>query len=302
MNKEILGIILMYVLVMLFAIPLGRYIGKIFTNEKTWLDKIFNPIDRLFFKVSGIDVQKQMNWKQHLIALLTTNIIWFLISMLVLTNMSWLPLNPDANPSMNGDQAFNTATSFICNTNLQHYSGESGLSYLGQLVLMLWQFVSAGCGIAIAAVVFLAMRAKATDRLGNFYHLFVRSCTRILFPIAVVVALLLVFNNTPMTMEGKDTMISLQGDTMHVSTGPVAAFAMAERQFDPRIKSPSQCPGTARSATSAGRSLIKIMFGQGGKHLLRRKLLLFIVLGDFNEQENIFGRANPPDSALVLVK
>lgn len=224
MNKEILGIILMYVLVMLFAIPLGRYIGKIFTDEKTWLDKIFNPIDRLFYKVSGIDAQKQMNWKQHLIALLTINLIWFVISMLVLTNMSWLPLNPDANPSMNGDQAFNTATSFICNTNLQHYSGESGLSYLGQLVLMLWEFVSAGCGIAIAAVVFLAMRAKATDQLGNFYHLFVRSCTRILFPIALVVALLLVFNNTPMTMEGKDTVISLQGDTMHVSRGPVAAF------------------------------------------------------------------------------
>ena len=224
MNKEILGIILMYVLVMLFAIPLGRYIGKIFTNEKTWLDKVFNPLDRLFFKVSGIDVQKQMNWKQHLIALLTINLIWFIISMLVLTNMGRLPLNPDGNPSMNADLAFNTATSFICNTNLQHYSGESGLSYLGQLVLMLWQFVSAGCGIAIAAVVFLAMMAKASDQFGNFYQLFVRSCTRILFPIAVVVALLLVFNNTPMTMEGKDTLISLQGDTMHVSRGPVAAF------------------------------------------------------------------------------
>ena len=202
MNKEILGIILMYVLVMLFAIPLGRYIGKIFTNEKTWLDKIFNPLDRLFFKTSGIDVQKQMNWKQHLIALLTINLIWFLISMLVLTNMGRLPLNLDGNPSMNADLAFNTATSFICNTNLQHYSGESGLSYLGQLVLMLWQFVSAGCGIAIAAVVFLAMRAKASDQLGNFYQLFVRSCTRILFPIAVVVALLLVFNNTPISRCG----------------------------------------------------------------------------------------------------
>ena len=224
MNNEIFGIVLMYVLVMIFAIPLGRYIGKIFTNEKTWLDKIFNPIDRLFFKVSGINVQKQMNWKQHLLALLTINFIWFLFSMFILTNMAWLPLNPDGNPSMNGDLAFNTATSFICNTNLQHYSGESGLSYLGQLVLMLWQFVSAGCGIAIAAVVFLAMRAKATEQTGNFYHLFVRSCTRILFPIAVVVALLLVFNNTPMTMEGKDTLTSLQGDTMHVSRGPVAAF------------------------------------------------------------------------------
>lgn len=75
--------------------------------------------------------------------------------MFVLTNMSWLPFNPDKNPSMTGDLAFNTTVSFITNTNLQHYSGETGLSYLGQLTLMLWQFISAACGIAIAAVVFL---------------------------------------------------------------------------------------------------------------------------------------------------
>lgn len=125
---------------------------------------------------------------------------------------------------MSGDLAFNTAISFICNTNLQHYSGESGMSYLGQLVLMLWQFLSAGTGIAIAAVVFVAMKERTTDKLGNFYSYFVRSCTRILFPIAVVVATVLVFNGMPMTFEGKDTMTTLQGDTIQVSRGPVAAF------------------------------------------------------------------------------
>ena len=246
MNTEILGLILMYVLLILFAIPLGRYIGKVFSNDKTWLDKIFNPLDKLFYKVSGVDVTKQMTWKQHLLALLTINLLWFLIAMFVLTNMSWLPLNPDANPSMTGDLAFNTAVSFITNTNLQHYSGESGLSYLGQLTLMLWQFISAGCGIAICAMVFKAMKtpfakkevsqsgantaaipietASAGPELGNFYQLFTRSCTRILFPLAVVLALLLLFNGTPMTMEGKQSIITLQGDTVQVSRGPVAAF------------------------------------------------------------------------------
>ena len=172
MNTEITGIVLMYALVVLFAIPLGRYTGKIFTKEKTWLDGIFNPIDKLFYKISGINPEKEMNWKQHLAALLTINVVWFLISMFVLTNMEWLPLNPDHNPSMSGDLAFNTAVSFVTNTNLQHYSGESGLSYLGQLTLMLWQFISAGCGIAIAAVVFLAMKERTTDKLGNFYFYF----------------------------------------------------------------------------------------------------------------------------------
>ncbi len=224
MNTEITGIILMYAAVVLLSIPLGKYIGKVFTGNKTALDALFNPVDRLFYKLGAVNPLKEMNWKQHLLALLTINLFWFLLCMFVLTNMSWLPLNPDGNPSMSGDLAFNTSVSFITNTNLQHYSGESGLSYLGQLILMLWQFISAGCGIAIAAVVFFAMKERTTDKLGNFYYLFVRSCTRILFPLALVVATLLLFSGTPMTLKGKDTMITLQGDTVHVSRGPVAAF------------------------------------------------------------------------------
>jgi K+-transporting ATPase ATPase A chain len=224
MNTEILGVILMYGLVVALAIPLGRYIGKVFNYEKTWLDRFFNPLDTLIFKLSGINPLKEMNWKQHLKALLTINVIWFVLSMLVLTNMIWLPLNPDGNPSMSADLAFNTSVSFVTNTNLQHYSGESGISYLGQLVLMLWQFISAGTGIAIAAVVFIAMKEKTATTLGNFYSLFVRSNTRILLPIALVVAVILVSSGMPMTFEGKDTMVSLQGDSIQVSRGPVAAF------------------------------------------------------------------------------
>lgn len=224
MNTELVGILLMYGLVMAMAIPFGRYIGKVFMVENTLLDRIFNPLDKLIYKLSGIDPAKEMTWQQHLYALLSINAVWFIIAMLVLTNMSRLPLNPDANPSMSGDLAFNTAVSFITNTNLQHYSGESGLSYLGQMVLMLWQFISAGCGIAIAAVVFNAMRERTSTTFGNFYALFVRSCTLILVPLSFVVAVILVFNGTPMTFEGKDTMITLQGDTVQVSRGPVAAF------------------------------------------------------------------------------
>lgn len=224
MNTEILGIILMYAMVVLLAIPLGRYIGKVFNYENTWLDKIFNPIDNLFFKLGGINPAKEMNWKQHLAALLTINAAWFIITMLILTNMSWLPLNPDLNPSMSPDLAFNTATSFVSNTNLQHYSGETGLSYLGQLILMLWQFISASTGIAICAVVFNAMKERTTTTLGNFYSYFVRTSTRILFPIAFIGAVLLVFNGTPMTFEGKDSITTMEGAEQNISRGPAAAF------------------------------------------------------------------------------
>ena len=224
MTTEILGIILMYGLTVAMAIPFGRYIGKIFSGEKTWLDPVLNPVDKIFFKLGGIKPEKEMNWKQHMVALLTINLVWFIYSMLVLMNMSWLPLNPDGNPSMSADLAFNTAVSFVSNTNLQHYSGESGVSYFGQLTLQLWQFVSAGTGMATCAVVFIAMREKTTDKLGNFYKYLVKSCTRILLPLAIVVAIILAFNGSPMTFHGKDQFISMQGDTVNVSRGPVAGM------------------------------------------------------------------------------
>ncbi len=224
MNTEILGVVFMYVVMVLLAIPLGKYIGKVYEGERTWLDRILNPLDKLFFKLGGIKPEKEMNWKQHLVAMLTINLVWFIFSMLVLMNMSWLPLNPDGNPSMSADLAFNTTVSFISNTNLQHYSGESGVSYLGQLILMLFQFISAGVGMAICAAVFNAMKERTTEKIGNFYNYFIKSCTRILLPLSLVVAVILLFNGAPMTFKGKDQFISLQGDTVNVSRGPAAAM------------------------------------------------------------------------------
>ena len=224
MNTEIFGVIAMYMIMVLLAIPLGRYIGKVYNGDKTWLDFIFNPLDKLFFKAAGIKPQNDMTWQQSMVALLVINVAWFLLSMLVLMNMSWLPLNPDGNPSMTADLAYNTTVSFVSNTNLQHYSGESGVSYLGQLLLMFFQFVSAGTGMAACAVVFKALKEKNADKPGNFYNYFVKSCTRILLPLSIVVAIILAFNGTPMNFQGKDQFISMQGDTVNVSRGPAAAM------------------------------------------------------------------------------
>jgi len=224
MNTEILGVVTMYIVMVLLAIPLGRFIGKIYEGHSTWTDRVFGPLDKLFFRFSGIKPDREMNWKQHLVALLTINLVWFIFSMGVLMNMSWLPLNPDGNPSMSADLAFNTTVSFVSNTNLQHYSGETGVSYLGQLILMLFQFISAGAGMAACAVVFVAMKERTTEKLGNFYNFFIKSCTRILLPLSIIVAVILLFNGTPMTFKGKDQYISLQGDTVNVSRGPAAAM------------------------------------------------------------------------------
>ena len=224
MNTELFGVISIFIISIILAIPIGKYIAKVYLGDKTMFDPIFNPIENLFFKISGINATEEMNWKQHLKALLSINMVWFFLCFFVLLFQGSLFLNPDNNPSMSPDLAFNTSISFLVNCNLQHYSGESGLSYLGQLMLMFLQFVSAATGMAAAAMVFVAMKDSTTEKLGNFYNNLVKSCTRILLPLAIIVATALAFSGTPMTFEGKDAITSLQGDQFEVSRGPVAAF------------------------------------------------------------------------------
>lgn len=224
MNTEILGVVAMFLITLLLAIPFGKYISKVYTGEKTFLDPVFKPVERFFYKISGIDPDHEMNWKQHLVALLTINFLWFFMSMLILMNMSWLPLNPDANPDMSPDLAFNTTISFLVNCNLQHYSGETGMSYLGQIWLMFLQFVSAATGMAASIVIFKAFRERSTTKLGNFYDYLLRSTTRILLPLSFLMGAIMVFQGMPMTFSGKDKMITLEGKNVEVSTGPVAAF------------------------------------------------------------------------------
>lgn len=224
MYPEIIGIVIMFGASLLFAVPLGKYMANVFAGNRTLLDSVMSPVEKLFFRISGINATQEMNWKQHMSAMLLINLVWFLLGMFVLMNQSWLPLNPDANTDMSADLAFNTSISFMVNCNLQHYSGETGLSYLGQLYLMFLQFVSAATGIAAAAVLFKALKEKATSQLGNFYLYFVKSITRVLLPVSIIVAILFLLNGMPMGFDGKDSYVSLQGDTVQVSRGPVAAF------------------------------------------------------------------------------
>ncbi len=224
MNTEIIGVLVTYILTVLLALPLGRYIAKVYRGDRTWLD-FMAPLERLLYRLSGIDIRRQMNWKQHLAAMLTINMLWLVYAFVMLLTQGSLFLNPDGNPSMTPDLGFNTAISFLVNCNLQHYSGETGVTYLTQLaVITFLQFVSAATGMSALIVVFNSFREKATDQLGNFWEIFVKSCTRILLPLSLVVALILVFNGTPASFDGKDTLVTLQGDTVQVSRGPAAGM------------------------------------------------------------------------------
>ncbi len=224
MNTELIGVIATFAITVLLAIPLGKYIAKVFNNEKTILDFIA-PVERFIFRICGIDTSKEMNWKQHLMALLTINMLWFVYAFVLLYTQGSLFLNPDGNPSMTSDLTFNTAISFLVNCNLQDYSGETGATYLTQLfVFNFLMFMSAATGIAALVVVFNAMRDKVTDKLGNFFVIFTKTITRLLLPLSIVIAVLLVFNGTPASFHGKDSIITMQGDTVQVSRGPAAGM------------------------------------------------------------------------------
>lgn len=224
MNTEITGIIFIFIAAVLIAYPFGKYIAKVFKGEKTLLD-FFAPLENFIFRTAGIDPKKEMDWKENMKAMLTINFIWFVWAMIILTLQNILFWNPDNIPAMEPTQAFNTAVSFMTNTNLQHYSGETGVSYLSQLVVMCFlQFVSAGTGIAVVALLFKGLANKSGSNLGNFYNLMLKSCTRILLPVSIILAVILLINGTPMTFKGAEQVITLQGDTVNVARGPVAAM------------------------------------------------------------------------------
>ena len=224
MTVELWGTILVFLLSVLLAWPLGKYIARVYAGEKVWTD-FMQPLERFLFRFAGIDPTANMNWKQFLKAMLTVNMLWFLYAFVLLLFQGHLPLNPDGNVGQSPDLAFNTAISFLVNCNLQHYSGESGLTYLTQLfVVTFLQFVSAATGMACVVAIFNGLKNKTSQHLGNFWTAMVKSITRVLLPLSLVLALFLAFRGTPASFDGRDQVITLEGDTVQVSRGPAAGM------------------------------------------------------------------------------
>lgn len=224
MNTEILGVIAQIVLLVVLSFPLGMYIAKVYRGEKTWSD-FMKPVERWMFKLGGVDPAEEMDWKKFLKSLLAINLFWFLWGMVLLVTQGVLPLNPDGNMGQTAHQAFNTCISFMVNCNLQHYSGESGLTYFTQLfVIMLFQFITAATGMAAMAGIMNAFAHKTTKTMGNFWYYLVLSCTRILLPLSLLVGFVLIVEGMPMGFDGKMQITTLEGDTQYVSQGPTAAI------------------------------------------------------------------------------
>lgn len=207
----------------LAVIPMGRYMYHIAAGKKTFADPLFDRVDRGIYKICGID-RKGMNWKTYVLSLLMTNAVMIFAGYLVLRLQHVLFLNPNGIEGMEPSLSFNTIISFMTNTNLQHYSGESGLSYLSQmLVIIFMMFTSAASGYA-ACMAFCRGLAGRQKDLGNFYEDMVRITTRILLPWSVIFGLVLIWQGCPETFGGNITVETIQGKLQDFAMGPVAAL------------------------------------------------------------------------------
>lgn len=217
-------IVIVLAIFMILVIPMGKYLYHIATNQKTFGDRLFDKVDNFIYKVCSIDKKKEMNWKQYALALLFTNAVMVFIGYIILRTQSMHIFNPSGIKSMEQGLSFNTIISFMTNTNLQHYSGESGLSYFSQMTVIIYMmFTSAATGYA-AAMAFVRGLVGKKKTLGNFYVDLIRITTRVLLPGALIIGLILVTQGVPQTFAGTETVTTIEGKLQDIARGPVAAL------------------------------------------------------------------------------
>ncbi|NMM53105.1 potassium-transporting ATPase subunit KdpA [Paenibacillus aquistagni] len=216
-----ISVALLLLIACLLARPTGHYIAHAFSNERTGLDRWFGPLENLIYRLCGIR-QENQSWKQYAMSVVLSNTLMILIVYTIFRIQGMLPLNPSGVASMEPSLAFNTAISFMTNTNLQHYSGETGLSYLSQMIGIVFMMFVAPASLLSVAIAFI--RGLAGKPLGNFFVDLVRGITRILLPIAFVAALVFVALGVPQTLEPTAVVKTVEGATQEIARGPVGSF------------------------------------------------------------------------------
>ena len=220
-----LQLVLTLILYLILVIPVGRYLYHIAAGKHTFADPVLDRVDGAIYKLGGVDPHKGMNWKQYAMALIGTNAVMIAIGYIILRIQSLPLLNPNGIEGMEPTLAFNTIISFMTNTNLQHYSGESGLSYLSQmLVIIFMMFVSAASGYAACVAFIRGLAGKTKDNVGNFFADLVRITTRVLLPFSLIGGLLLVWQGVPQNFSENVVVQTLEGTYQVLAMGPVAAL------------------------------------------------------------------------------
>ena len=193
-------------------------------GQRTWLTPVFGPVERVCYRVAGVDAQQEQSWQKYTLALLAFNLAGFLLLFAILLFQDYLPLNPQQLPGQEWTQAFNTAVSFMTNTNWQSYSGEASLSYLSQMAgLTVQNFVSAATGLAVLVALCRGIGRKSASTLGNFWVDMTRATLYGLLPLCLVLALFLVWQGVPQTFAHYVDALTMQGVDQVIPLGPAAS-------------------------------------------------------------------------------
>ncbi len=220
-----LQIIMTLAVYLALVIPMGTYLYHVAVQKRTFADPVLDRVDGVLYRLCGIDPHSSMTWKKYALSLLLTNAVMVFAGYLILRLQALPILNPNAIGGMEPTLSFNTIISFMTNTNLQHYSGESGLSYLSQmLVITFMMFTSAASGYAACVAFVRGLAGKTRDNMGNFYVDLIRIITRILLPLSILVGLFLVFQGVPQNFSPNITVHTIEGNLQDIATGPIAAL------------------------------------------------------------------------------
>jgi K+-transporting ATPase ATPase A chain len=218
-----LQIALILALIAATALPLGLYMARILAGERSFLSAVLGPVERGFYALAGVDAKRGMDWKSYAFALLLLNALHFLLLYAILRLQYYLPFNPQGMIGMSPRLAFNTAMSFVTNTNWQAYGGETTLSYGSQMFgLTVHNFLSAATGIAAAAAVARAFAGGGLKELGNFWADLTRITLYLFLPMAIVYAVVLMWMGVPQTMAGYADATTLEGAKQTIAYGPIA--------------------------------------------------------------------------------
>ena len=221
---QLLDLILIFGPIIAIAWFIAPYVVGVFSRAPSKLDRFIVPIENAIYRLIGADPEHGMSWKEYFLAALLVNVFQMAIAYVILVFQGSLPLNPQGFPGMSWDLAFNTVVSFATNTNLQHYAGETTLSYFSQMTaIQLLQFSSAATGICVAVAMVRGFIEGPKD-MGNFYVDFVRSLTRLLIPLCFVASVILVGMGVPQTLSGYTTVKTVEGATQTILVGPVASL------------------------------------------------------------------------------
>lgn len=218
-----LQIILVLIVFFILIIPTGRYLYQIALSKKTFADPVFDPIDHVIYRICGIG-KEEMNWKQYALAMLLTNGLMAIVGYFILRLPSFPFLNPNGIGAMEPSLAFNTVISFMTNTDLQHYSGESGLSYFSQIMVIIFlMFTSSATGFSVCMAFLRGITGKSKTA-GNFYRDIVRIITRVMLPLSLLLALFLVSQGVPQNLSANVTVQTVEGKFQDIAMGPIAAL------------------------------------------------------------------------------